>query len=142
MVERFPGPCECGGCVVCSLVLMVGSSRHVSLRLGATLRIVPEEPKKNRGRSTVTLPGGSVGPSFGARLVRRAREGLVDRFAMKPSWTQPEKATCPLLRSAGSPPTRTTIGVGCAARKVAVKADGVGSDVASLRGRSQSLCRR
>ncbi len=47
------------------------------------LRIVPEDPIKNRGRRKATLPGGSWGPSSGARPRIKARWAAVGRVNHK-----------------------------------------------------------
>ncbi|KAI4797561.1 hypothetical protein KUCAC02_025000, partial [Chaenocephalus aceratus] len=85
-------------------------------------------------------------------------ESLVAGLATVPGRAQPEKAmwaTPPLLRPAGPPPTGNSKGVGCAARRVAVKAEGLdGPDPGDRSwlwgrgtsplwgGRSRSLCGR
>ncbi len=46
---------------------------QTGLRRGARLRIVAENPMKNRGRNTVTLPGGSPEPLSGSRPRGMAR---------------------------------------------------------------------
>ena len=53
---------------------------------------------------------------------------LVARFATEPSRTQPEKATSalpPLFRPTGQQPTGDLDGIGCIARRMAVKVEGL-----------------
>ena len=83
------------------------------------------------GRRLVSLPGGNRGP-----LLEPGPEGgpaserLVAGHATEPGHAQPEKTTwtssaSPLLCPVGSPLTGKTARVRCAARQVAVKAEGL-----------------
>lgn len=50
---------------------------------------------------------------------------VVDQFLMEPSQSQPEEATWTLLHPADPPPMGRTAGVRCAAKRLALKAEGV-----------------
>lgn len=61
-------------------------------------------------------------------------------FFTEPGQAQPEEPTRPLLHPAGPPPTGRTTGAGCAAKRVAVKAEGNnGLDPGSILGRQHHL---
>ncbi|KAJ7995721.1 hypothetical protein DPEC_G00247530 [Dallia pectoralis] len=74
VVERFVCPYEPEGWVVWSFMLLVGFPKASGLRRGARQRMVHQDPMKDRGKRSETLPGGSPGPPSGARPRRRARK--------------------------------------------------------------------
>ena len=93
-------------------------------------------PMKNGVVRQETLPGGSPGPTSGARPGRRARERAPCRSATGPGQAQPKRATWHFSlphpvdpQSAGE-----TAGVGCAATWVAVVVMGLSDPDLGCRG--------
>lgn len=118
-------PYEPEGCVVWSLVLLVGfPMAEWSQARGQTKYGSTKDAMEDRGRGKGTQPRGSPGPPFGARPRRRARRrapsGRVCHGARPGTARRSYVAPTP-LHPVGPPLAGRTAGVGCAATRVAVE---------------------